>query len=319
MHWCRARFGDCARTVSTRHTGISGDDVASRHQTESHDTSRDPSGQYVQSLARGLAVIRSFDAEHPEMTLSDIARQTGLSRATSRRFLLTLLELGYVKTDGRMFSLTARVLELGFSYLSALSLPEIAQPHLEQLAATINESTSASVLDDTDIVYVARVPTRRIMSVRINIGTRFPAFVTSMGRVLLASLEPEALNRHLDTIDFAAITSHTIRSRESLVAELDRVRVQGWSLVDQEFEYGLRSIAAPIRHGNDVLAAINVSTTASSHTIESIHENLLPALRLAATRISHDLAASRPFSRPTDHEVGPHSHALLAIKEHADV
>ena len=156
---------------------------------DASNSSRDPSGQYVQSLARGLKVIKAFDVEHSEMTLSDIARRTGLTRATSRRFLLTLLELGYVRTDGRLFSLTARVLELGFSYLSALSLPEIAQPHLEHLAATIHESTSASVLDETDIVYVARVPTRRIMSVRINIGTRFPAFATSMGRVLLASFD----------------------------------------------------------------------------------------------------------------------------------
>ena len=264
------------------------------------DGSRDPSGQYVQSLARGLAVIRAFDSDHPEMTLSDIARRTGLTRATSRRFLLTLVELGYVKTDGRMFSLTARVLELGFSYLSALSLPEIAQPHLEQLAASIHESTSASVLDGTDIVYVARVPTRRIMTVRINIGTRFPAYATSMGRVLLASFGAEELDSHLDGIDFASLTSHTIKTRKALVVELDRVREQGWAMVDQELENGLRSIAAPIWHGSTVIAAINVSTTATSHTVESIHENLLPPLKLAAERISHDLTASRPFARAGD-------------------
>ena len=274
------------------------------------DESRDPSGQYVQSLARGLSVIRSFDAEHPEMTLSDISRRTGLTRATSRRFLLTLVELGYVKTDDRLFSLTARVLELGFSYLSALSLPEIAQPHLEQLAASIHESTSASVLDGTDIVYVARVPTRRIMSVRINIGTRFPAYATSMGRVLLASFNAAELAPHLDAIDFEGLTSHTITSREALVKELERVREQGWAMVDQELENGLRSIAAPIRHGSSVIAAINVSTTANSHTVESIHENLLPPLKLAAERISHDLTASRPFSKPGNHGLNQTSHPL---------
>ncbi|GAA3749349.1 IclR family transcriptional regulator C-terminal domain-containing protein [Leifsonia bigeumensis] len=278
--------------------------------TESTGRSPDPSGQYVQSLARGLAVIRSFDADHPEMTLSDIARRTELTRATSRRFLLTLLELGYVKTDGRMFSLTARVLELGFSYLSALTLPEIAQPHLEQLAASIHESTSASVLDGPDIVYVARVPTRRIMSVRINIGTRFPAYATSMGRVLLSSLTPDDLARQLDGIDFEGLTSHTIRTRDALVAELDRVREQGWAMVDQELENGLRSIAAPIFHGRETIAAINVSTTANSHTIESIEENLLPQLRLAAERISEDLTASRPFSKPSSHGLSPTSHPL---------
>jgi IclR family pca regulon transcriptional regulator len=274
------------------------------------DGSRDPSGQYVQSLARGLSVIRAFDGDHPEMTLSDIARRTGLTRATSRRFLLTLVELGYVKTDGRMFSLTARVLELGFSYLSALSLPEIAQPHLEQLAASIHESTSASVLDGTDIVYVARVPTRRIMTVRINIGTRFPAYATSMGRVLLASLDADELDLHLAGIDFPSLTSHTITSREALVAELDRVRDQGWAMVDQELENGLRSIATPIWHGSTVMAAINVSTTANSHTVESIQENLLPPLKLAAERISHDLTASRPFTRAGDHGLSPTSHPL---------
>jgi IclR family pca regulon transcriptional regulator len=274
------------------------------------DGSRDPSGQYVQSLARGLAVIRAFDSDHPEMTLSDIARRTGLTRATSRRFLLTLVELGYVKTDGRMFSLTARVLELGFSYLSALSLPEIAQPHLEQLAASIHESTSASVLDGTDIVYVARVPTRRIMTVRINIGTRFPAYATSMGRVLLASFGAEELDSHLDGIDFASLTSHTIKTREALVVEFGRVREQGWAMVDQELENGLRSIAAPIWHGSTVMAAINVSTTATSHTVESIHENLLPPLKLAAERISHDLTASRPFARAGDRGLSPTSHPL---------
>ena len=274
--------------------------------TENGDVSHDPSGQYVQSLARGLSVIRAFDSDHAQMTLSDIARRTGLTRATSRRFLLTLVEVGYVKTDGRMFALTPRVLELGFSYLSALSLPEIAQPHLEQLAASIHESTSASVLDGNAIVYVARVPARRIMSVRINIGTRFPAYATSMGRVLLAWSSRQELDEHLDGIDFEHLTSHTITSREALVSELAHVRAQGWAIVDQELEDGLRSIAVPILHSSGtVIAAINVSTTVLSHTVESIHENLLPPLQLAAERISQDLGASRPFAQPTTQGLSP--------------
>ena len=285
------------------------------HLTEAagakEDTSRDPSGRYVQSLARGLSVIRAFDADHPEMTLSEIARRTGLTRATSRRFLLTLVELGYVKTDGRLFSLTAKILELGFSYLSSLSLPEIAQPHLEQLATSIHESTSASVLDGADIVYVARVPTRRIMSVRINIGTRFPAFATSMGRVLLAGLTPAELDAHLTSLDFEGLTTHTITSRSALLHELARVREQGWAIIDQELEEGLRSIAVPIRHSaGTVIAAINVSTTTTSHTLESIHERFLPPLQLAAERISNDLTASRPFSRPGAQGMSPTSHPL---------
>jgi IclR family pca regulon transcriptional regulator len=284
----------------------SGEDDGRMTISETSSEAPDPSGQYVQSLARGLSVIRAFDGDHAEMTLSDLARRTGLTRATSRRFLLTLVELGYVKTDGRLFSLTARVLELGFSYLSALSLPEIAQPHLEQLAASIHESTSASVLDGTDIVYVARVPTRRIMSVRINIGTRFPAYATSMGRVLLAGLNEEELDAHLAGIDFEGLTSHTVTSRKALEEELARVRKQGWAMVDQELEEGLRSIAAPIRHGTGVvLAAINVSTTASSHTVESIHKTLLPPLLKTAENISLDLTASRPFSRETSRLTRP--------------
>lgn len=257
---------------------------------------REPSGQYVQSLARGLSVIRAFDADRPEMTLSEIARATGLTRATSRRFLLTLVDLGYVRADGRLFSLTARVLELGFSYLSALSLPEIAQPHLEQLAASIHDSTSASVLNGTDIVYVARVAARRIMSVRINIGTRFPAYATSMGRVLLAGLTPAELEKHLTAMEVERLTSHTITSTDALLTELERVRQQGWALVDQELEDGLRSIAAPIRHANGtIMAAINISTTTGNHSVESMQKELLPPLQLAAARISADLIASRPF------------------------
>lgn len=254
-----------------------------------------PSGQFVQSLARGLKVIRAFDVDHPEMTLSDIARRAGLTRATSRRFLLTLVELGYVRSDGRQFALTAKVLDLGFSYLSALSLPEIAQPHLEALAAIIHESTSLSVLDDTDIVYVARVPTRRIMSVRINIGTRFPAYATSMGRVMLAALERDELDGYLAHVGIARLTSRTIGSRDELVAQLAEARERGWALIDQELEEGLRSIAVPIRHGDQVVAAINVSTSTSSRTVESIHKELLPHLQHTAERIGTDLTASRPY------------------------
>jgi IclR family pca regulon transcriptional regulator len=155
-------------------------------------------GQFVQSLERGLAVIRSFDAANPEMTLSDVAARSALSRATARRFLLTLVELGYVRTDGKRFALTARVLELGYAYLSSLTLPEIAQPHLETLSATVHESSSASVLDGTDVVYVARVPVKRIMTVSITLGTRLPAFATAMGRAILGHLDDAKRERTLE-------------------------------------------------------------------------------------------------------------------------
>src|SRR5688500_8804191 len=149
---------------------------------------------FVQSLERGLAVIRAFDASHSELTLSEVAASTGVTRAAARRFLLTLAVLGYVRSDGRLFSLTPRVLELGYAYLSSFSLPDVAEPHLEALVAEVNESSSVSVLDGDDVVYIARVPTSRIMTVAISVGTRFPAYATSMGRVLLAGLSDADLD-----------------------------------------------------------------------------------------------------------------------------
>lgn len=247
--------------------------------------------EYVQSLARGLSVIRAFGAERPSLTLSDVARSTGLTRAAARRFLLTLVELGYVRTDGRLFSLAPRILELGYAYLSSMSLPEVAQPHLERLVAEVHESASVAVLDEEDVVYVARVATSRIMRVTINIGTRFPAHPTSMGRVLLAWLP--SLDGYFDQVELRRHTSRTITSPIALRAELDRVRAQGWAMVDQELEEGLRSIAAPIRDGSgQVVAAINVSTHASRTTVEAARRDLLPSLLATAARIEADLQAS---------------------------
>ena len=246
----------------------------------------------MQSLARGLAVIRAFDASHVDLTLSDVARRTGLTRAAARRFLLTLAELGYVRTDGRRFALTPRVLELGYAYLSGLSLSEVAQPHLERLAARVHESTSVSVLDGADIVYVARVPVSRIMTVGINLGTRFPAHATSMGRVLLAGRAPGEPDR-LPDAGLTRLTSGTIVDMDELRAELARVRERGYALVDQELEEGLRSIAVPLRdrHGG-VVAAVNVSTHASRTPVPTLRDDLLPALRDTAAAIEADLAAA---------------------------
>jgi IclR family pca regulon transcriptional regulator len=246
--------------------------------------------EFVQSLARGLAVIRAFDGEHPQLSLSDVARRTGLPRAAARRFLHTLESLGYVRSDGRVFSLTPRVLELGFSYLSALSLPEIVQPHLEQLSREVDESVSAAVLDGTDIVYVARVPTRRIMSVRITIGTRFPAYATSMGRVLLAGLGEGEADAVLAASAREHLTARTLTEPADLRAELDRVRGQGWALVDGELEPGLRSVAVPL-HGREggVVAAINVSTSATRDSVEEVAERYLPPLFACARAVGAEL------------------------------
>lgn len=265
------------------------------------DPDNDSAGGYVQSLARGLMVIRAFDESRPEMTLSEVARVTELSRAAARRFLRTLIQLGYVWTDGRVFALTPRVLELGFSYLSSMSLPGIAEPHLEKLVSEVHESASVSVLDGQDIVYVARVPISRIMTVSINIGTRFPAFATSMGRVMLAHLPEDELDDYLDEARLAALAPHTVATKAELRQELRQVAHQGWALVDQELEAGLRSVAAPIRdRSGRVVAAVNVSSHASRTSSDQARQALLPPLLETAAQIEADLK-SAPTTAGTAH------------------
>ena len=265
-----------------------------RSRTPSAAKAEEASGEFVQSLDRGLAVIRAFDAEHAELTLSDVARATGLNRASARRFLHTLVELGYVRTDGRLFALRPKILELGYSYLSSLSLPEVAMPHLEQLVEKVHESSSVSVLDGDEVVYVARVPTRRIMRIAIAVGTRFPAYATSMGRVLLAGQSDDWLDGYFATAPLTTITAYTISDAKRLRTELNRIRRDGYALVDQELEEGLRSIAAPIRDGDGrVVAAVNLSAHASRGTVESMRTGMLPALWETAAAIDEDLRAAR--------------------------
>ncbi len=250
----------------------------------------EPPGEFVQSLERGLAVIRAFDAEHQELTLSDVARLTGMTRASVRRFLHTLVDLGYMRTDGRRFSLRPKILELGYAYLSSLSLPEVAMPHLEQLVERVHESSSVSVLDGDEVVYVARVPTKRIMRIAISVGTRFPAYATSMGRVLLAGQSDDWLDGYLASADLHPITRHTIADRTRLRGELVRIRQQGFALVDQELEEGLRSIAAPIRDPDGrVIAAVNLSTHTSRSSPEEMRAEFLPPLLATAKLIEEDL------------------------------
>jgi IclR family pca regulon transcriptional regulator len=247
---------------------------------------------FVQSLERGLSVIRAFDHEHPELTLSEVAAVTGVTRAVARRFLLTLASLGYVRSDGRFFSLTAKVLELGYAYLSSLSLPEVAEPHLEALVSEVSESSSVSVLDGHDVVYVARVPVSRIMTVSISVGTRFPAYATSMGRVLLAGLAESDLDAYLSVVRMEPLTARTVSSVTALRGEIARVRSQGWALVNQELEEGLRALAVPIRdRSGKVVAALNVSAHASRTSLEAMRRDLLPPLLKAAARVEADLPA----------------------------
>lgn len=241
--------------------------------------------QFVQSLGRGLDVITAFDASMPWMTLTEVAERTDLSRAAARRFLLTLVELGYVRSNGRQFALTPQVLRLGTAYLSGLGLPDIARPYLEQLTDQIGESTSVAVLDGADVVYVARVATKSIMTVGITVGTRFPAHATSLGRVLLAALGPDELDAWFAAHPLTAPTPQSLVDEQKLRRVLSKVAKDGWATSDQQLAMGLRSIAAPIRGRTGVVAAVNVSST-TAH--DPAHE-YLEALLDTASAISADL------------------------------
>jgi IclR family pca regulon transcriptional regulator len=242
------------------------------------------------SFAKGLSVIRAFDSEHASMSLSDVARRTGLSRATARRFLLTLVALGYAELNEKRFALRPRVLELGFAYLRSLGLPEILTPHLRRVSETLNESSSAAVLDGLDVVYVARVQTRRIMSVDLGVGARLPAPHGALGRVLLAALSPSACAAAMRDAVLPPHTRRSVTSKQELRRILEDVAQSGFCIVDQEFEEGLRSIAVPVadRRGR-VLAAMNVSCQANRVALDVMKRTFLPVLREAADAVRDDL------------------------------
>lgn len=241
---------------------------------------------HVQSLARGLAVLRSFSADAPRQTLADVARATGLTRATVRRVLHTLVDLGYARSDGKLFELTPQVLDIGYSFVASLNLSELVQPELERLSERLGESTSVSVLDDTDIVYVARVPTKRIMTVSIGLGSRFPAYQTSMGRVLLAELDDDRIADVFARSRRDTVTEHTVVDLDGLLGAIALVRARGWSMVDQELEVGVRSIAAPIHDApGRTIAAVNVSTQVARTDLDDLLGDFVPALLATTARI----------------------------------
>lgn len=250
-------------------------------------------GEFVRALAKGLAVIEAFDARSPAMTLSDVARKTGLSRGTARRLLHTLVELGYAGFDGKLFTLRPRALNLGFAYLHSQNLWQLAQPYMVELVEKVHESCSLAVLDGTDIVYVARVPTAaRIMSINLGIGTRLPAFLTSMGRILLAGLRNPQIEQLFKQVSpVHKYTSKTITEWPEILREIETVRRQGWALVDQELEMGLRSVAAPVVDCNgQPIAALNIGTHASRWPIQKLMQEVLPLLKQTAASISALLA-----------------------------
>lgn len=255
---------------------------------------RRPRG-FVQSLARGLSVIKAFSADSPSgLTLTEVARKTGLTPAAARRSLITLAELGYVTTDGRRYLLRPRLLELGHAYLASRPISQLAEPYIVALAERVGESCSASVLDGTELTYVARAQTKRILNIVIAIGTRFPAYATSMGRVHLAALHPHELDAYFDAVELKPLTSHTVTEEHRLREILATVREQGWCLGYQELEEGLLSIAVPVRDPDGrVQLAINLAAPTTRADRRTLRSDYLPRLQRAAGKIEAELAAQQ--------------------------
>ena len=248
------------------------------------------SKDYVTSLARGLAVVRCFDKDYSKQSLTEVAKRTNLARATARRFLYTLQALGYVETDGKLFWLTPKVLNLGYAYLSSQPLVELIQPYIKEVSDLTCESCSVSVLDLPDIVYIARSLTQQIMSVSLHIGTRLPALSTSMGRALLAALPDEKIENLIDSEKINIFTKHTLTDKTSIMNEVMKVRKEGYSLVNQELELGLCSVSVPIlnKEGKAV-AAINISSQPQKMDKKRLKDELIPSLQVAAGKISEVL------------------------------
>ncbi|MFC4006260.1 IclR family transcriptional regulator C-terminal domain-containing protein [Nonomuraea purpurea] len=262
---------------------------------------REFGSEFLQSLARGLAVLVSLGSKRGGVTLAEAARATGLPRATVRRSLQVLERVGYAASDGSRFVLLPRVMELGYAHLSERTLGEVVQPHLADLVARLRQSASVAVLSGDDVLYVARVATVSIMTVDITVGTHFPAYATAMGRVLLAG-RPED---RLPALTLEPLTRRTITTPDALVAAVRRAASDGYALVDQELEEGVRSIAVPVRDRDGrTVAAVNVATHASRATPADLRRDVLPALTETAARISADLrhfpATPEPGLRPHD-------------------
>lgn len=257
---------------------------------------------FIEALSRGLDVLRAFGPERRSMTLSEVAHATDLARPTARRVLLTLEELGYVRASEGTFALTPRVLELGMAYVSSLGLWEMAHPHLRALVARTHESSSMAQLDGSDIVYVARVAVPKLITLRVDIGTRFPAVRTSQGKVLLADLGPEQLDEVLGMPTRSAVAPvlpAADRSRAEITAMLAQVREQGWAAADEELAPGIRSVAVPVRDASGAVhAAMNVTVHAAETSMATLLDEHLPRLQEAAARVSADWAAWQ--SRPHD-------------------
>ena len=255
-----------AATADRSFSGVEPDAIASR--------------EIMGGFAKGLLVIESFGRGHEALTIADVAKAAGLDRATARRCLLTLLKLGYAESDERRFRLTGRVLRLGYAYLIAAPLPQVVQPYLERLSEKTGESCSCSILDNDEILYVARAAQRRVLSITLKVGSRLPAYCASMGRVLLAALPVGQARSVLARSERSKLTPATITDLHSLMAVLNTARVSGYAIVDEELEVGLRSIAVPLTDARGkVVAAINVGLPAAKMTCDRMVAEILPELR----------------------------------------
>ena len=246
--------------------------------------------EYVAALERGLAIIQAFDADHPEMTLTEVAKITGMSPATARRCLLTLQRLGYVGAVGRRFLLRPRVLTLGAAFLRSMNLERIVQPYLQEIVDRVGDGSSLAVLDGGDILYLAHVATKRMIRLTVSIGTRFPAYATSLGRIQLAYLDESDLLRHLAATPLTARTEHTVTDPVRLRAILIEARENGFAAIRDELDYRITSVAVPIVDGQgSVIAAINCSAHSGRMSKEELVATRLPLLRDAASGIAGQL------------------------------
>ncbi len=253
---------------------------------------RDQTGpDFIEALARGIDVIRAFGAGRPTMSLTEVAEAADLARPTARRVLLTLQELGYIRGDDGLWSLTPRVLELGTAFVQSQGLWDLARPHMEDLVAQTDESSSIAQLDGSDIVYVARVAVPKIITFAVSIGTRFPALQTSLGQVLLAALPPDEVAERLEEPSRSGIEPRWQPSADEREQRLREIRAQGYALVDEQLAAGIRSAAVPLRDGNGrTIAAMNVTVHAAETTVATLTDRHLPRLLATAGRISADVA-----------------------------
>lgn len=287
-----AKLPKAAATASRRRKAKDADEAGSAPQAEREltiaeeiDALTDPS--FMTSLARGLAVIRAFSDSRRSLTIAQISQKTGIPRAAVRRCLHTLKQLGYADSDVNNFSLRPKILTLGYSYLSSTPLTVSAQPYLNNISRTLGESCSLAVLDDNEVLYVARSATSRVMSVALNTGSRLPAYCTSLGRAMLAHLPDDQLKAYFEKVKLRALTDKTVVSQKRLRDILAGVREQGYAVIDEELEVGLRSIAVPVRGASgNVLAALNVGAQAARVSVAQMEEEILPVLLRGAQELS---------------------------------